>query len=180
MERLFEIPRQGEVFLLLLGSGVLLGALWQGLGFLRRRLPRCGAVWDVLFALSLGGTLLLALLRWREQRLRLYALLGVCLGAALYLAGPGAAVDALFALSLGGTLLLALLRWREQRLRLYALLGVCLGAALYLAGPGAAVDALCRHVRKKALHRQEKQSPGANLPPTNRSGTSEQDASLHP
>lgn len=133
MERLFEIPRQGEVFLLLLGSGVLLGALWQGLGFLRRRLPRCGAVWDVLFALSLGGTLLLALLRWREQRLRLYALLGVCLGA-----------------------------------------------ALYLAGPGAAVDALCRHVRKKALHRQEKQSPGANLPPTNRSGTSEQDASLHP
>lgn len=95
MERLFEIPRQGEVFLLLLGSGVLLGALWQGLGFLRRRLPRCGAVWDVLFALSLGGMLLLALLRWREQRLRLYALLGVCLGAAMYLAGPGAAVDAL-------------------------------------------------------------------------------------
>lgn len=91
MEKLFLIPQQGAVFLTLLGVGVALGAWWQLLAWARRRVPRLGLAWDALFALSLGIALLGTLLRWREEQLRLYALLGVSLGALLYLLGPGSA-----------------------------------------------------------------------------------------
>ena len=43
-----------------------------------------------VFALSLGCAVLAALLRWREEELRLYALLGLLLGGAGWMAGPGA------------------------------------------------------------------------------------------
>lgn len=90
MEKLFLIPQQGAVFLTLLGVGIGLGAWWQLLSWVRRRMPGLGALWDGLFAMSLGASLLGVLLRWREEQLRLYALLGVLLGALIYLLGPGA------------------------------------------------------------------------------------------
>ena len=86
MTRLFLIPQQGEIFL----SLIALGVLWQVLSLLRRRTPRLSAVWDAVFALSLGCAVLAALLRWREEELRLYALLGLLLGGAGWMAGPGA------------------------------------------------------------------------------------------
>ena len=90
MTRLFLIPQQGEIFLSLTRAGIALGALWQALSLLRRRTPRLSAVWDAVFALSLGCAVLTALLRWREEELRLYALLGLLLGGAGWMAGPGA------------------------------------------------------------------------------------------
>ena len=89
MTRLFLIPQQGEIFLSLTRAGIALGALWQVLSLLRRRTPRLSAAWDAVFALSLGCAVLTALLRWREEELRLYALLGLLLGgAADYLTKP--------------------------------------------------------------------------------------------
>ena len=61
-------------------AGIALGVLWQVLSLLRRRTPRLSAAWDAVFALSLGCAVLTALLRWREEELRLYALLGLLLG----------------------------------------------------------------------------------------------------
>ena len=84
MEKLFLIPQQGAVFLTLLGVGIGLGAWWQLLSWVRRRMPGLGALWDGLFAMSLGASLLGVLLRWREEQLRLYALLGVLLGASAF------------------------------------------------------------------------------------------------
>ena len=84
------IPQQGEIFLSLTRAGIALGVLWQVLSLLRRRTPRLSAVWDAVFALSLGCAVLAALLRWREEELRLYALLGLLLGGAGWMAGPGA------------------------------------------------------------------------------------------
>ena len=92
MEKLFLIPQQGAVFLTLLGVGIGLGAWWQLLSWVRRRMPGLGALWDGLFAMSLGASLLGVLLRWREAQLRLYALLGVLLGALIYLLGRGSVV----------------------------------------------------------------------------------------
>ena len=77
MTRLFLIPQQGEIFLSLTRAGIALGVLWQVLSLLRRRTPRLSAAWDAVFALSLGCAVLAALLRWREEELRLYALLGL-------------------------------------------------------------------------------------------------------
>ena len=71
MEKLFLIPQQGAVFLTLLGVGIGLGAWWQLLSWVRRRMPGLGALWDGLFAVSLGASLLGVLLRWREEQLRL-------------------------------------------------------------------------------------------------------------
>ena len=90
MTRLFLIPQQGEIFLSLTRAGIALGVLWQVLSLLRRRTPRLSAAWDAVFALSLGCAVLAALLRWREEELRLYALLGLLLGGAGWMAGPGA------------------------------------------------------------------------------------------
>ena len=45
--------------------------------------------------LSFPVALLATLLKWREEQLRLYALLGLCLGSALYLAGPGSLIRAI-------------------------------------------------------------------------------------
>ena len=75
MEKLFLIPQQGAVFLTLLGVGIGLGAWWQLLSWVRRRMPGLGALWDGLFAVSLGASLL-----------------GVLLGALIYLLGPGSVV----------------------------------------------------------------------------------------
>ena len=75
MEKLFLIPQQGAVFLTLLGVGIGLGAWWQLLSWVRRRMPGLGALWDGLFAVSLGASLL-----------------GVLLGALMYLLGPGSVV----------------------------------------------------------------------------------------
>ena len=79
MTRLFLIPQQGEIFLSLTRAGIALGVLWQVLSLLRRRTPRLSAAWDAVFALSLGCA-----------ELRLYALLGLLLGGAGWMAGPGA------------------------------------------------------------------------------------------
>ena len=75
MEKLFLIPQQGAVFLTLLGVGIGLGAWWQLLSWVRRRMPGLGTLWDGLFAMSLGASLL-----------------GVLLGALIYLLGPGSVV----------------------------------------------------------------------------------------
>ena len=58
MEKLFLIPQQGAVFLTLLGVGIGLGAWWQLLSWVRRRMPGLGTLWDGLFAMSLGASLL--------------------------------------------------------------------------------------------------------------------------
>ena len=95
MSKLFLIPHQGNVFLTVLCVGLALGGVWQLLTCLRRHYPRAALLWDALFALSLLGALLATLLKWREEQLRLYALLGLCLGSALYLAGPGSLIRAI-------------------------------------------------------------------------------------
>ena len=81
MEKLFLIPQQGAVFLTLLGVGIGLGAWWQLLSWVRRRMPGLGALWDGLFAVSLGAALLGVLLRPpRRRRLLLRRCLCRCCG----------------------------------------------------------------------------------------------------
>lgn len=86
LEVLFARAAQGRVFLLLLLGGMLLGLLTLLAEVLRRACRGAGAALEALCA-ALAGGLLLAGLFFSGDGLRLYAMLGLLLGAALSRAG---------------------------------------------------------------------------------------------
>ena len=92
----FETAGQARCFLLLWGAGFAAALLYDGFRFLRSRCPRwLGAAWDFLWCLCLCACCALALAAGGEQKPRLYALLGLCCGAAVYCLGPRAACAAI-------------------------------------------------------------------------------------
>lgn len=86
LEMLFARAAQGRVFLLTLTGGLLLGAIAALGGWLHGRSRLLGAAADVLCALLAAGMMLAAAFMAGDG-LRLYALLGLLLGALLYSAG---------------------------------------------------------------------------------------------
>ncbi len=91
----FETAGQARCFLLLWGAGFFAAALYDGFRFPRLRGPRwLRPAWDVLWCLCLSACCALALGLGGEGAPRLYALLGLCCGAAVYCFGPRAACAA--------------------------------------------------------------------------------------
>lgn len=89
----FETAGQARCFLLLLYAGFASGALYDILRLPRRGLPRwLGAALDVVWCLLTAAACALSLAVGGEGKARLYALLGLCCGAALYSLGIRAAV----------------------------------------------------------------------------------------
>ena len=92
----FETAGQARCFLLLWGAGFFAAALYDGFRLLRAHGPRwLGAVWDFLWCVCVGACCALALGLGGEGTARLYALLGLCCGAAVYCLGPRAAWTAI-------------------------------------------------------------------------------------
>ena len=83
LEVLFNQAGQGKAFLLMTLCGVLLGLFVQAAGRLHRREHLAGLAADALCAALLTAALGQTVL-WTGG-LRLYALLGLCIGALLYL-----------------------------------------------------------------------------------------------
>lgn len=86
LEVLFAQAAQGRTFLLMLLLGAALALLVHLCGFLHRVSRWLGMAADLLCALGLAAALGWILLHSGEG-LRLYGLLGGCVGAALYAAG---------------------------------------------------------------------------------------------
>ena len=82
LEVLFAKSSQGRTFLLLMGCGLIVGVLIQLAGLLHRvhRLPGLAA--DLLCALILTASAA-QILRQSGEGLRLYGLLGLCIGGAI-------------------------------------------------------------------------------------------------
>ncbi|MBQ8202609.1 MAG: hypothetical protein IJZ74_12665 [Clostridia bacterium] len=92
LEVLFARQEQGETFLLLMLCGVALGILTQLAGFLHRTNRMAGMAADVLCGVTLAAVLLGSALH-AGSGLRLYALLGLCIGLALHAAGIAPIAD---------------------------------------------------------------------------------------
>lgn len=92
LEVLFARAAQGQAFLLLLAGGVALGLLLQLAGFAHRWNRAAGMAADVLCAAALMALVLLTALA-TGTGLRLYGLLGLCIGLLLYAAGIGPVVE---------------------------------------------------------------------------------------
>lgn len=89
----FETAGQARTFLLLTYAGFGAGLLYDLLRLPRRFLPRfCSPALDALWCLLTGAAVALALALGGEHRARLYVLLGLALGAAVYWLGVRAAV----------------------------------------------------------------------------------------
>lgn len=86
LEVLFAQANQGRTFLLMLLCGAVMGGLIQLGGLVHRVSPLLGLAADLLCAAGLALALGWILLRSGEG-LRLYGLLGLCIGGALYAAG---------------------------------------------------------------------------------------------
>ena len=83
-----ETALQGRGFLLLLCAGLAAGVLYDGLTLLRRWIPPGpGTAADILWGVLVSAMGTLALAAAGEQKARLYALLGLALGGAIYAAG---------------------------------------------------------------------------------------------
>lgn len=86
LEVLFAQAHQGRTFLLMLLCGAAMGGLIQLSGLVYRVKPLLGMAADMLcaagLALALGWILM-----GSGEGLRLYGLLGLCIGGALYAAG---------------------------------------------------------------------------------------------
>ena len=84
---LFHTVGQAQVFLGMLYAGLLIGAWYDGLGFVRRVLqagPWLTACLDVVFSLGAGYCLIAFLLLTNFGEMRLFCLLGALCGAILY------------------------------------------------------------------------------------------------
>lgn len=90
IELLFAKASQGRTFLLMVLLGAALALVVQLAGFLHRKSTWMGLAADLLCALGLALGMAQILLTSGEG-LRLYGLLGLCIGAAVYAAGiaPG-------------------------------------------------------------------------------------------
>ena len=88
LELLFAQPRQGHTFLLMVLCGLALGAGILLAGWVHRRNRPLGMAADLLIAL-LAAAATGAILLQSGEGLRLYALLGLCIGGAVYAAGIG-------------------------------------------------------------------------------------------
>lgn len=86
IELLFAKAAQGRTFLLMVLCGAFLALGVQLAGFLHRRSRLLGMGADVLCAAGLAAALCRILLQSGEG-LRLYGLLGLCIGGAAYGAG---------------------------------------------------------------------------------------------
>lgn len=86
LEVLFAREAQGEAFLLLMCVGVLLAGMVHLAGALHRHASWLGMAADVLCGAAMAAALLGIALRTGAE-LRLYALLGLLIGAALYASG---------------------------------------------------------------------------------------------
>ena len=90
IELLFAKANQGHTFLLMVLLGAALALVVQLAGFLHRQKPWLGLMGDLLCAVGLALGMAQILLTSGEG-LRLYGLLGLCIGSAVYAAGiaPG-------------------------------------------------------------------------------------------
>ena len=90
IELLFAKASQGRTFLLMVLRGAALSLVVQLAGFLHRKSTWLGLAADLLCALGLALGMVQILLTSGEG-LRLYGLLGLCIGGAVYAAGiaPG-------------------------------------------------------------------------------------------
>ena len=91
IELLFAKASQGRTFLLMVLLGAALALGMQIAGLLHRRWPWLGLIADLLcaFGLALG---MVQILLASGEGLRLYGLLGLCIGGALYAAGVAPAL----------------------------------------------------------------------------------------
>lgn len=93
----FETAGQARCFLLLGGAGFFTAALYDGLRLAGLCCPRwLRPAGDLLWCLCVCICCGLALGLGGEDRLRFYALLGLCCGAGVYCFGPRAALAALW------------------------------------------------------------------------------------
>lgn len=90
IELLFAKASQGRTFLLMVLLGAALSLVVQLAGFLHQQKPWLGLVGDLLCALGLALGMAQILITSGEG-LRLYGLLGLCIGGVVYAAGiaPG-------------------------------------------------------------------------------------------
>ena len=86
MERLFAVQQQSSVFLLMLLCGIVLAFVLDMVRYARMAVRRGKMLLDVLPALALLASMLQAMAAGYET-MRLYSLLGLVLGAAVYAAG---------------------------------------------------------------------------------------------
>ena len=86
LELLFAKANQGRTFLLMVLLGAVLALCVQLAGFLHRAWPWLGLAADLLcaFGLALGTA---QILLFSGEGLRLYGLLGLCIGGTVYGAG---------------------------------------------------------------------------------------------
>lgn len=96
LEVLFARAEQGTTFLRMTVCGLILGMLLHGATHLTRKAPGLTLLWDAGAALGLAACLFPVLLESGEG-LRLYGLLGLCIGLALYWLGVGRAAQAVAA-----------------------------------------------------------------------------------
>lgn len=92
IETLFAQQAQGRAFLAMLLGGLVVAAVGHGASVLRRWRRWLAVPGDVLMALALLAALLYPMILL-ETPLRLYSLLGLALGGALYAAGIGPAAE---------------------------------------------------------------------------------------
>lgn len=83
----FETAGQARVFLLLLYGGWIVGAAYDGLSPVRRRWPVLTPAVDAIWCLLAGAACGCALALGGEGAPRLYAMLGLCCGGAIYCLG---------------------------------------------------------------------------------------------
>lgn len=91
LELLFAKAAQGRTFLLMAALGALLALCVQLCGCLHRLCRPAGLAADLFTALGAAAGMA-QILQSSGAGLRLYALLGLCIGAALYAAGLAPAV----------------------------------------------------------------------------------------
>lgn len=91
----FETAGQARGFLLLLYAGFGAAAAYDGFSLLRAFGPRwLRPLWDALWCLLAGACCALALALGGENRVRAYALLGLCCGAIIYCFGIRTVIQA--------------------------------------------------------------------------------------
>lgn len=94
IEQLFAQQGQGKAFLVMLAGGMAVAALFHITTFVRKRWRFLAIPGDISVALALLTVLLMPFVTM-DTPLRLYGLLGVALGAALYAAGMAPMAESL-------------------------------------------------------------------------------------